>query len=94
MLRVNPPTITLHPFLKDKGKMIKDETRLRGILAIWPGSDKENMKGRVRGSCSEKSCVRDLDKTRARGSCMGKDVIVSRRTTVFVGVHEENTRGS
>jgi hypothetical protein len=26
VLRVNPLTITPHPFLKDKGKRIKDET--------------------------------------------------------------------
>jgi len=49
--------------------MIKDETRLRGILAIWPGSDKENMKGRVRGSCSEKSCVRGSKNHRVRETC-------------------------
>jgi hypothetical protein len=31
VLRVNPLTITPHPFLKDKGKRIKDETGKQSI---------------------------------------------------------------
>jgi hypothetical protein len=29
------------PFLKDKGKRIKDKNWIAGILAIWPIPDKE-----------------------------------------------------
>jgi hypothetical protein len=47
VIRFAPPAIT--PYYK-----------ISGILAVWPGYDKENIKNRVRGSWS----------------CMRKDVIV------------------
>jgi hypothetical protein len=43
--------------------------KISGILAVWSESDQRNIKGRVRGSCSEKRRVRGPENCRDRGSC-------------------------
>ena len=74
-----------HPFL-DKGKRIKPENglaapritshyKISGILAIWPGSDKGNMKSRVRG------VVFVYEKRRDRDGRTTVIVVRARKTT-------------